>query len=186
MRAPEMQLRLKNGTVCALRSPDAGDAVRRIAFQRQVNGQTNFLARGTKDSPGDADLIAEMLEDQLEDDAATEIAAFCGDEMVGSAVIGPAARGYPRRRHRARLGVCVRKEFWGMGLGSALVRSLIGCAPEMGFEQIELSVVADNRRAIALYERLGFTEVGRVPDALKYEDGTYAEEIWMVLKLKDA
>ena len=52
-----------------------------------------------------------------------------------------------------------------------------------GFEQAELTVVGGNERAYHLYESLGFQECGRIPNANKYDDGTYAEDIFMVLPL---
>lgn len=53
----------------------------------------------------------------------------------------------------------------------------------MGYRQIELSVVADNARAIALYRHLGFREMGRVPRALCFDDGHCSDELWMVKML---
>ena len=50
-----------------------------------------------------------------------------------------------------------------------------------GYEQVELTVVGGNERALRLYESFGFKEYGRLPNANKYDDGTYAEDILMVL-----
>lgn len=49
-----------------------------------------------------------------------------------------------------------------------------------GYEQAELTVVGGNERAIHLYESFGFTEYGRLKNANKYDDGTYADDILMV------
>ena len=35
-----------------------------------------------------------------------------------------------------------------------------------------------------LYESLGFKECGRIPDANKYDDGTYSDSILMAAQLK--
>ena len=56
---------------------------------------------------------------------------------------------------------------------------------EQGYEQAELTVVEGNDRAYHLYESLGFKECGRVPNANKYDDGTYSDDILMVLSLRD-
>ena len=48
-----------------------------------------------------------------------------------------------------------------------------------GFEQAELTVISNNDRARHLYESFGFTECGRIPNANKYDDGTYADDILM-------
>ena len=183
MRAPEQTLLLKNGVCCTLRSPVGQDAAQRTAFLRQVNLETRFLARGAEDTPCGVEWVAELLEEQLEDDAVLEVAAFAGGEMVASGSIGPVSRGYPRKRHRAQMGICVRRSWWSQGIGGAILAMLMAEAPAMGFSQLELSVVEDNQRALRLYERLGFVEMGRMPNALRYEDGSAAAEIWMVRRI---
>lgn len=56
-------------------------------------------------------------------------------------------------------------------------------AGKMGYEQIELGVIDGNERAKALYEKSGFVETGRYKNAMKYDDGTYRDEIMMWKKL---
>ena len=65
-----------------------------------------------------------------------------------------------------------------------MMERLIRRMKERGFEQAELTVVDGNERAIRLYKRLGFRECGRIPNANKYDDGTYSDDIMMVLPLK--
>lgn len=184
MRYIAWRFRLKNGDFCMLRSPEPGDAAQRIDFLRTVNAETDFMARGVEDSPVDEAVVAEILADQLEDDAAIEIAAFVGDEMIACGGIGPVARAYPRKRHRASLGVCVRRAYWSQGLGTALLCALFDEAEKLGYSQIELTVAHDNLRARALYERCGFVQTGRIPNALQYDDGSCRDEIWMVRKVE--
>lgn len=177
------RLKLKNGSYCLLRSPEPGDAAARIDFLRAVNSETDYMARGANDSPADDAVVAEILADQLEDDAAMEIAAFAGDEMIACGGISPVSRAYPRRRHRASFGICVRKAHWGQGLGTAILRALAAEAKKLGYAQIELTVVSDNHRARSLYAHCGFEQAGCMPNALRYEDGSSRDEIWMVRKL---
>jgi RimJ/RimL family protein N-acetyltransferase len=51
-------------------------------------------------------------------------------------------------------------------------------------EQVHLTVVADNRPAIALYERCGFRSYGLEPRSLR-SPGGYADELLMVRFLTD-
>ena len=53
----------------------------------------------------------------------------------------------------------------------------------MGLEMIELEVVCENKRAIALYEKHGFRIYGTRPHSFKYRDGSYADEHLMLLDL---
>lgn len=50
----------------------------------------------------------------------------------------------------------VRPGMWGRGVGEALLRALPERLREAGFGRAVLSVYADNSRATALYERLGW------------------------------
>ena len=49
--------------------------------------------------------------------------------------------------------------------------------------QAELEARADNARAIALYESLGFRLYGRRPRGHKRPDGGYADDVLMVKEL---
>lgn len=63
------------------------------------------------------------------------------------------------------------------------VQAILDVAKEAGYEQAELEVISDNAGAIALYEKLGFEEYGRFPRNMKYADGSYADEAWMMKRL---
>lgn len=56
-------------------------------------------------------------------------------------------------------------------------------AKNLGYEQAELEVIADNKTAIALYEKLGFKIYGTFPDNMKFKNGNYADAYWMMKKL---
>ena len=60
----------------------------------------------------------------------------------------------------------------GRGVGRALLAAVETLAVEQGCEVLRLEVKEENRRAIALYERLGYRRFGRYEDY--YEDGAAA------------
>ena len=47
----------------------------------------------------------------------------------------------------------------GQGLGTALVQALMQIAAEQNWLPLEIGVMANNRRALRLYKRLGFHQV---------------------------
>ena len=110
------------------------------------------------------------------------ISAFVDGKLVGNVSIRQVG-GLRRVRHRANLGICVLKDYWGRGVGSMLMDAAIQTALSVGYAQMELQVASDNERAIGLYQRFGFEEYGRCPKALKREGG-FADEIGMVKILK--
>jgi len=83
--------------------------------------------------------------------------------------------------HRGELGLCVRKEFRGKGIGEALMRATIDKARGR-FDIIELTVMTNNKGAKKLYEKLGFRTYGTRRYAVK-RAGRYFDEYLMNLKL---
>ncbi|QOZ85322.1 MULTISPECIES: GNAT family N-acetyltransferase [Chromobacterium] len=68
----------------------------------------------------------------------------------------------PRIRHTASLFIVVHPEWHGRGVGSALLRAVLGLADNwLGLLRVELVVVHDNEPAIALYRKFGFELEGR-------------------------
>ena len=80
-------------------------------------------------------------------------------------------------------GVSVAREYWGLGIGRALMNACIDCARQAGYTQLELDVVADNARAMALYTQAGFTEYGRNPRGFRSRTAGYQELVYMRLEL---
>lgn len=70
--------------------------------------------------------------------------------------------------HRARLGIGVERAHRARGVGTLLLKTAIRWAKaERGLSWLDLSVFVHNERAQALYERLGFREIGRTSDAYR-------------------
>ncbi len=70
-----------------------------------------------------------------------------------------------RSSHIANAGYLVDGELRGRGVGEALVLDSIEEAPKHGFRALMFNLVFDSNQAYRLYERHGFEQIGRVPDA---------------------
>jgi putative acetyltransferase len=69
--------------------------------------------------------------------------------------------GRGKGRHAASLGLSVDDAFHGRGIGRKLMEAMLDVADNyLGLNRVELEVMADNPRAIRLYERLGFEREG--------------------------
>ena len=62
------------------------------------------------------------------------------------------------------MNLAVRPESRRLGVGKALVETLVNRLAENAVHSLTLEVRASNDSAIALYEKLGFTRVGRRPN----------------------
>jgi [ribosomal protein S18]-alanine N-acetyltransferase len=58
------------------------------------------------------------------------------------------------------LTIAVAREYWGRGIGSALLAALLEAAGDRGCGEVFLEVREDNPRARGLYARRGFEEIG--------------------------
>ena len=98
-----------------------------------------------------------------------------GNELViGSAQL--AIPSNPRRRHCGLLGICVHRDYQGMGVGTRLMSELLNIADNwLMLKRIELDLYSDNARAIALYRRFGFENEG-VKRMASIQNGRYADE----------
>lgn len=84
-----------------------------------------------------------------------------------------------RRSHAGSIGMAVHDAYAGRGAGSALMAAVIDLADRwLQLKRLELSVYADNARAIALYERFGFEREG-LHRAYAWRDGAFADSIAM-------
>ena len=114
---------------------------------------------------------------QAVDPNAHLLVACAGDEVVGQ--LGLYVSPNPRRRHVAEIGMGVRDDWQGRGVGGALLRAALALADGwLQVRRIELQVYADNARGIALYARHGFAEEGRHRD-YAYRDGGYIDAVSM-------
>ncbi len=104
------------------------------------------------------------------------LAAMLDGRMVGQAGL---FRYDGRRAHAANLGMGVHDDFHGRGIGTALLAAILDAADNwLAITRIELTVWADNARAIALYERHGFQHEGlRRQDA--FRAGAYVDSLAM-------
>jgi L-phenylalanine/L-methionine N-acetyltransferase len=104
--------------------------------------------------------------------------ACSGDEIVGNAGLH-AASASPRRAHVMAVGIGVPSAWQGRGVGTALLATLTGFADGwLNVWRLELTVYADNARAIALYRKFGFEAEG-THRAYALRDGKYVDAIAM-------
>jgi L-phenylalanine/L-methionine N-acetyltransferase len=85
----------------------------------------------------------------------------------------------PRRRHAGIIGISVKAEWHGKGIGAALMRAGIDLADNwLNLTRLELEVYTDNEAAIRLYEKFGFTHEG-VLRQHAFRDGKYVDSAMM-------
>jgi putative acetyltransferase len=85
----------------------------------------------------------------------------------------------PRRRHVGQIGMAVRDDWQGKGVGTAMMRALIDLADNwVNLSRLELEVYTDNEPAIKLYQKFGFTIEGTASN-FAFRDGQYVDVYFM-------
>lgn len=163
-----------------LRSAGPGDAEAHLTFMKRLQGSTPFVVT----APDEA-MPVEKLREELatfhDRPGALYLVAFSAQEpslIVGDCVLQP----FKERKmsHVANIGMGCDERWQGAGLGTALLRSIVGHAEEHpALIRLELGVMRENQAARRLYRRLGFVEHGVRPGRFKNPGGGYSDEVTM-------
>ena len=178
MRFQEREITLKDGRKCILRpnGPDLAEPM--LDYLKKTAGETEFLLRYPDEVnytlEGEVDILGRLLEDPYQ----IMMAPIVDGKVAGNGAIF--GIGDKRKiRHRCSLAIALYEEFWGLGIGTAMIDYMSELAGQIGWKQLDLEVVAENEQAIALYKKCGFIETGRRHNALKFDDGSFHDEILM-------
>lgn len=175
-----MDCLLKNGETVTIRPPVAEDAQGMVDLFRAADRESPFLIRNPGEFGFTVEQEAALIQSVGENPDLQWYTAFYQGRLVGQSSAGLVNGQWQRCRHRAQVGFVVLKEFWGWGIGGRLMENCLAWCREQGCEQVELDVVAKNERALGMYKSFGFAVTGTRPRALKYLDGTYADEYSMI------
>ena len=181
MRHAETVL-LKGGVELLVRNAVASDARALRDIMQRTHAETDYLLSYPDEQSADDEQEARSLVETERSNNEVELVAVVDGRSVGSAGIA-AVGGRRKVVHRARFGISILKEHWGMGIGRVLMEASIDCARRAGYTQLELEVVAGNERALSLYRRAGFEEYGRNPRGYRSAASGYQELVHMRLEL---
>ena len=175
-------IRLKDGRECTLRNGMESDGEAALANFIQTHEQTDYLLTYPDENTMTAELEGQFLKAKAESVNEVEILAEIDGVIVGMAGID-AVGDKNKIRHRAEFGISIDQDYWDLGIGTALTDACIECARNAGYEQIELSVAAENEAAIKIYRKAGFEEYGRNPRGFKSRLTGYQELVYMRMEL---
>ena len=170
MKINEKTITLKNGQTCILRSAEAKDAAQLVDVIKTVAGETYHLIRKPEEVTYTVEKELAMIADMEAAERQTLIVAEVEGEIAGSCSLHTAGK-YARIRHRSSFGISLMQKSWRLGIGTAMMQTLLETAASLGYEQMELEVVGDNERGIALYKKLGYEEIAIVPCQFNGIDG---------------
>ena len=173
----EKKITLKNGKPAILKSPCAEDAEKMLNYIKKACGETDFLTRYPEEWNINVEQEEGWVNRARSSPDALAITCYVDGEVAGNCDIN--FRSGMKTSHRAKIGIAILKDYWDLGIGSAMFEELIAAARERGSEIMELEFIEGNERAKHLYEKYGFRIVSEKPNAFKLKDGTHLKEFYM-------
>ena len=168
------------GLAVHIRNGVASDGSTVLENFNLTHAETDYLRTYPDENHFDAEQESRYLEKKAASPNEIELIAFVDGKVVGTAGIEAIGAQY-KVAHRAEFGISILKDYWGLGIGRALMEACIQCAKAAGYAQLELDVVAT--RAISMYQTAGFVEYGRNPKGFRSRNAGYQELISMRLEL---
>ena len=145
-----------------IREAAPNDAEKMISYLNRVGGESDNLLHGENEFKVPVEGVKRKLAMSKDSENSLVLIALDNEEIIARAELEGY---YPARiRHRAKFSISVRKDYWNQGIGSEMIKRIFEQAEMMKLKVIELEVISDNVRAINLYHKMGFTDIGIYKD----------------------
>ena len=180
----DIEFTMKDGRKALLRSPREEDIQGMLDYLYQSAGETEFILRYPEECGKYTYEGEKALFDRINaSDNEAMLVCIVDGKVAGNCQI--VWKTGLKTRHRASVAIALLKEFWSQGIGTRMFEEMIRIAEENpNILQMELEFVEGNKRARALYEKMGFRIAGIKPNAIRLKDGTLLNEYYMIREIK--
>ncbi|MBQ3587161.1 MAG: GNAT family N-acetyltransferase, partial [Oscillospiraceae bacterium] len=122
-----IEIRLKYGRKCTLRTAQIADAAEMLAFRIKTLGQTDYLMQYPEEM---ADYTIEkqlnFINRMIESPNDKMFTVIVDGRIAGTGQVSFNSR--IKTRHKAGIGIALLEEYWGLGIGSAIFTEIIKTA----------------------------------------------------------
>lgn len=147
-----------------------------LELSHRLDHETSFMLL----APGERRITPEenrqRLASLLDSGNSMIFVAEANGQLVG--YVGAYGSSYQRNRHSVHLVVGILQAYSGQGVGTRLFAELYRWAETKQLHRLELTVMAHNEAAIALYKKMGFEVEGVKKDSIRLED-RFVDELYM-------
>ncbi|MFD3449278.1 GNAT family N-acetyltransferase [Microbacteriaceae bacterium 4G12] len=164
-----------------IRRATVKDAAQILSIKQEIISSTSFFISSPKETPQDIEKEAQRIRES-EENGGLVLVAEMDNTVVGFLSFSRNAR--ERLKHTGSFGMGIKQDYCGNSIGSNMLHYLLDWAKtQEGLEKICLGVLSHNERAIYVYKKLGFREEGRQVKQVKFEDGSYADDVLMAIEV---
>jgi RimJ/RimL family protein N-acetyltransferase len=175
----------KSGKQAEIKNPSWDILHQKLQYVNELSQEDTFVSFSGEEIAlrEEADFLAKILIDMELGNAVFQY-CFVDGQLVGICGIDRKTILRKRGEHIGRFGLSVHRDFRNDGIGFILAKTAIDLATKhiRNLKIIELECFANNTGALHLYEKLGFQEVGRLPNFILFK-GQYIDEVKMTLEL---
>lgn len=161
-----------------LRFPRWGDLKQCLTFVNKISKEDTFtIFSGERITKSEEEEWLLGVIKSLKAKDALYLFALLGTRLIGNCELNRDMRFRRRSRHVGHLGIILDREYRDEGIGTEMIRTLLGYAKDYKFKILKLSVFDNNLRAIHTYEKLGFKKCGVIPKVIMYKNRLVDEVI---------
>lgn len=183
---PIVEFTTKTGQTVLVRYPQWEDLLQLQTFINTLSAEDTYISfSGEQVSlEEEADFLLNWFK-RIEFGDGVYLVAECDETIIGACGIERIESERARGEHLSSFGLSVAKDFRGQGVGESLAKAAIEEARMKmnNLRIVKLTVFSENAPAVALYKKLGFLEIGRIPGAVKFH-GEYQDRTEMYLMLQ--
>ena len=126
---------LKNGQIATFRSPVPEDASAMLAFLKKTAEETENLIRYPEECLTDVNAEETFLCDICRSDTSMMILCEIDGEIIGNCHLWYTPR--IKLRHRGEVAIAILKQYWGLGIGSAMFGEMVTQAKSWDLEHLK-------------------------------------------------
>jgi L-amino acid N-acyltransferase YncA len=170
-------VKLNDGQNVLLRPLVAEDRENLVALFRTASDEDRRFLRH---DVHDAELVRSWV-DGLDYNRVLPLVAEAGGRLVGEATLHFGRRS---TRHIGEVRIYLEPAYRGKGLGSQMLKELIGLARQSGLLYLLAQVVLDQTDVIRAFQNLGFRMEASIRDYFMTEDGRTHNVVLLMLPLQ--
>jgi RimJ/RimL family protein N-acetyltransferase len=171
------EVSLSGGPTVTLRPLEQGDAAALLTMFTCI---PNADLRHLRDDVTDRWLIDRWVK-TINVEKVFPLVAVVGDAIVGDATLHRSKLG--AARHIGEIRIVIHPDYRNKGLGTMMIRELIGASSAWGLEKVIAELVSEEQSAIRAFLNLGFQQVAVLPDFFKTENGANYDKVILTYSL---
>ncbi|MGX7173932.1 GNAT family N-acetyltransferase [Enterococcus ratti] len=165
-----------------IREAKPEDASELLRLMQQIDEETDFLVLDEKGLELTSEVLAIEISYLQESINNLLLVAITDKKIIG--LVSVKAKDQYRIAHIGEIGISILKEYWGMGLGTMMLEEVLCWVKENGvLFRLELDVQTRNKRAIRLYQKMGFQIEATMKRGARKDTGEFLDVYKMSLLL---